>query len=341
MFCLFLFLLLSSSFQINAYIQLPSHIKPSQLTIWCHEKPPVENTIVDQKSFKRKIKGIVKMIRPDNLLPTLLLNVFGGFLINPTIAILFSSHFIVTTVNSLLFMCASMILNDVYDIKIDKINNPNRPLVTGEISRKESIIVSGILLLTVEVLSFHYLTPNLIWIMQLVMLKIFIYTPVLKKILFVKNISCAGLVSFTIFVSGLAAADSLLETNANVNLFYISTNLIFFGSLYNELLLDIHDMKGDLANNIKTIPVVFGKRVSLFLATLIIGFSVFSNTLSIAYLYRWSVGILLPILCTPIFIDLYKIQKDKFSNDSIMKSVKNSSKTLFLLLLYLGCIAFK
>jgi geranylgeranylglycerol-phosphate geranylgeranyltransferase len=236
-------------------------------------------------------------------------------------------------------MSASMILNDIYDVKIDKINNPNRPLVTGELSRKEAIIVAGILLLTVEVLSFHYLTPNLIWIMQLVMLKIFIYTPVLKKILFVKNISCAGLVSFTIFVSGLAAADSLLETNANVNLFYISTNLIFFGSLYNELLLDIHDMKGDLANNIKTIPVVFGKRVSLFLATLIIGFSVFSNTLSIAYLYRWSVGILLPILCTPIFIDLYKIQKDKFSNESIMKSVKNSSKTLFLLLLYLGAIS--
>jgi 4-hydroxybenzoate polyprenyltransferase len=81
-----------------------------------------------------------------------------------------------------------MIINDIYDVELDKINNPNRPIVNGELKVSEAIIYFVALLGLTEYLTFLYLPNNLKLIMQLIIIKINIYTPILKKMLLVKNI---------------------------------------------------------------------------------------------------------------------------------------------------------
>jgi len=77
-------------------------------------------------------------------------------------------------------------------------------------------------------------------IIQLSILNIIIYTPILKKITFIKNISCASLISFAPIFSGLTT-----NINNNYCLLYTLCGMIFLGSFYNEILLDIRDKDDD------------------------------------------------------------------------------------------------
>lgn len=262
---------------------------------------------------------------------------------NPSINNLLKSvTFIVSTINTLLIMSASMVINDICDIEIDRINSPHRPLVNGEVTMKEAYVLSLLLLGVSEYLTFKFLPFNLQMIIQLVIFQIILYTPVLKRIFLIKNLSCAGLVSFSIFFNGLAAAgNTLLSTNKNFGLLSITLSLIFFGSWSNELLLDMRDIEGDKNNKIVTLPTLFGNDVSWLLASTIIHFNMISNSLSMAYLYNSpGIGSGIVVILTPLLVNLYKIKKAEYSLESIKNYAQKSNYPLFVLILYLCGLAF-
>ena len=121
--------------------------------------------------------------------------------------------------------------------KIDKINNSNRPIITGEITKKTAFTYAAILFTLIQILNITFLPFSLQQITNFIIFITFIYTPILKKIPFIKNISCALLISFSVIFNGM----STIYKNSKINdknfiLLLITTKLIFFGSLYNELL---------------------------------------------------------------------------------------------------------
>jgi geranylgeranylglycerol-phosphate geranylgeranyltransferase len=287
-----------------------------------------------------KIKSLFTLIRSNNIIPTTLLCFSGAWIINPSINhLLYSIPFIVSTINTIMIMSTSMILNDIYDINIDKINNPNKPLVNGNIKIYEAVILSFCLISIVEYLTLNYLEDNLKIIIQLAIIQITIYTPILKKILIIKNISCASLISFSLFFTGLSVSNSLMNINKNFGLLSIAINIIFFGSLCNELLLDIRDREGDKENNIITIPTLLGNNFSWIISNIILNFNIISNSLSIAYLYNDKLALFLPIFLFPLLINLYNIKKNNYSNESIANYMKKSNYSLILILFYLCIIA--
>ena len=201
--------------------------------------------------LNQKKKGLLQLIRYKNILPTLLLSITGGWIINPNLFTLFTNPlFLITSLNNVLIMSSSMIINDLFDIEIDRINFPTRPLVTGEVTTWEALLYIFFLLITTEFLSLHFLSSNLQFIMNTSILGVLLYTPIFKRIIFIKNIFCASIVSFSIFVSGLSATHTIIELNKNFDVLAITLSLTFLGSLYNELLLDIRDYEGDIYNNI-------------------------------------------------------------------------------------------
>lgn len=212
-------------------------------------KPTIlyENNINNDipNSIFNKINSYLKLIRYKNILPTLLLSFTGGWLMNQSIIqLLESPYFIISTINTILIMSSSMIINDIYDIEIDRINNFNRPLVTGEINIRDALLFYFILLGSIEFLNLNYLPYNLQTIIHLTIFFINIYTPILKKIPLIKNISCAFVVSFSLFFAALSSTNKYIVLNKNFGLLSIFLSLIFFGSLYNELLLDMRDYEG-------------------------------------------------------------------------------------------------
>jgi geranylgeranylglycerol-phosphate geranylgeranyltransferase len=231
-----------------------------------------------------------------------------------------------------------MIFNDIFDIEIDKINNNNRPIVTGEITKKVASIYATILFTLIQILNITFLPFSLQQITNFIIFITFIYTPILKKIPIIKNISCALLVSFSVIFNGL----SIIYKNSKINdknliLLLITTKLIFFGSLYNELLLDISDIKGDRENNIYTIPVIFGNKISWNFAYFILIFNFLINSIFINYLYNYFSGIILLFICSILVNDLYNVKLNNYSKNIIKDTVNNTTKPLFCLLLYL-CI---
>jgi len=289
--------------------------------------------------IKTKAGGFVKIIRPQNIIPTLFLCFTGGWIVNPSIKNLLSSPtFIVSSFNAVSVMSSSMIINDIFDIEIDKINNPTRPLVTGEITKTDAILYNCFLVCLTEILSFKYLNRQLILFVNLALLNITIYTPLLKRILFIKNISCAALVSFSLFFSGLASLYNttiIIINPKNRSLLMVAVRTIFFGSLYNELLLDMHDYEGDFENNIPTVPVIYGLQNSLVLATLIMKLNILWNSLHLIYLFNFPLGMLLLFILSPSLYNLKYIKRNGFSKYSIIKSINETNAPLFMLLIYL------
>ena len=296
---------------------------------------------VEKKYFKNniieKFQSLYILIRPNNIIPTTLLSITGGWIMNPSIQKLLSStSFIISIINTVLIMSSSMVINDIFDIPIDKINSLDRPLVNGKITKIEASLFALTLIGLTEYLTYFYLPDNLKLIIQLAIIQICIYTPILKKILFIKNISCAALVAFSLFFSGISTTTHLIDYNKNLGILSISMSLIFFGSLCNEVLLDIRDKEGDRKNNIITIPVVFGNDFSLVFANVILYFNLISNSLSIMYLYNSiDKALIIPVIFSPLIVNINKIKKANFSEESIINYMKYSNYPLIIILIYI------
>jgi 4-hydroxybenzoate polyprenyltransferase len=151
-------------------------------------------------------------------------------------------------------LCAmSMIVNDIWDIKSDRINHPERPLVRGILSMREArmtVVFSSILYFGLGC----RLPPSLIpyWLFPWIV--VHLYTPLLKRICLVKNISCASVIASTVSFVGKSA----YSVHPLHNQLYDLTHMVFIWSVFVEVLLDVLDAKGDELDGIPTVPVIFG-----------------------------------------------------------------------------------
>lgn len=327
-----------SFFNVSAFvpIKLTFHKPTSLRSIHTDpDKPIVQNIIKDKSAH------FLELIRYENILPTTALSIAGGWIANPSLdGLLHAPAFLTATVDTLLIMSSSMIINDLVDIPLDKINNPTRPLITGKVSVQEAITYLVALLSLAELLNFSYIPANFQNVAHLAILSILSYTPVLKHIFIVKNISCALLISFAVFFAGLTSSGesmplSSIFINNRVALLYITSSLLFFGSLYTELLLDLCDVEGDKLHNIPTIPVMFGIKPTLNIVTILTTINIVVNSYGITYFYDGQSGVLFAFLSSHLLFQLKNIYLENFTKESIIKSVKNTTMPLVALLLYL------
>lgn len=321
----------------NIFIFVNSFTQIKRTSIHNHvlyDKHIEKSIFINNTIYPSKIESIQKIIRVENTLPTLLLCFSGGWITNPSFyKLLTSKTFIVSTLNTIGVMFTSMIVNDIFDLELDKYNNPKRPLVTGEIKVKEAISYSFFMLFATELSSFLFLPLKTQNYLHVALLNILLYTPFLKKMTFLKNISCAWLVSFSIYFVGLSVTAGEILTN--IHLLTIASRVIFFGSLMNELLLDIRDVDGDEYHNIITVPVKYGNEKTWWLTITVLATNVGWNSIEIARYYGFAKSLLFSFLCTPFFRNLYKIKENHYSNTSIYYFLKETSKYLFFILIYL------
>uniref|UniRef100_A0A6C0LNP8 UbiA prenyltransferase family protein n=1 Tax=viral metagenome TaxID=1070528 RepID=A0A6C0LNP8_9ZZZZ len=339
---------------MNLWIYLPFFLYFTNVVSVPHKKPTkkylTNHSIYEISTLKsnmithiqKKAPGFLNIIRYKNILPTTFLSFTGGWIINPSLgSLIHSPIFIVGILNTIGIMSSSMIINDIFDRKLDKINNPTRPLITGEVSLKEAILYNiGIVGFT-ELLSMKYLPSHLQMVIHLALLNITLYTPFLKRILLVKNISCASLVAFGMYFSGLTIQTAgSLSIYKNTELLQIATRSVFFGSLLNELLLDIRDYQGDRENHIYTFPVVFGFDRAWRLASLILHVNILWNALHIMKLYgNIYFAAMYFVIFLPILQNLFKLKNTRYSREPIIKMVNETNMPLFSLLFFLSIIA--
>jgi 4-hydroxybenzoate polyprenyltransferase len=277
-----------------------------------------------------KISKLATITRAQNIPSILAISFTGGYIMNP--AALSSKPFWISTIESILIMSNSMVMNDILDLEVDKINSPHRPLVTGEIIKKDAVYLSVGLSVLTEFINMYYLPRRLQWIIHASLVYIHLYTPIFKRIIFIKNMSCAFLVSFSVLFAGVASTTVPFFKNKNNILLYIITNAIFGGSWVNELLLDIRDQEGDTKENISTMATVFDKQTTWTIAQIILHINTIMN---IVGLLHYGIP---PYMYTAIMISQYaslnKVKYELYSLDAIRSYLQYTGKTLFVLLIY-------
>jgi len=287
--------------------------------------------------IKQKTNGFIRLIRPNSIIPTTLLCFTGGFVIHPRIMdLLKNARFYISTLVTLIVMSNSMVLNDMFDIELDKINNPGRPLINGQITKKEAIGFSFILFILSEWLSLRYLNLAAKRIVHISNFLIFFYTPVFKRIPFFKNIICAGLIAFSTIFTGIAIGSG---SSKNYELLNVLFKTIFFGSLNVEILMDIVDMDGDKKNGVNTLPNIFGREFAWNLTNNICLFAILTTSFSVAFLYDMRAAIYFFIIQTPVYFDMIHIQIHNYDKTIIKKYANRLIYPLAFTLAYLCLIA--
>ncbi|MEO6328597.1 MAG: geranylgeranylglycerol-phosphate geranylgeranyltransferase [Ginsengibacter sp.] len=183
-------------------------------------------------------------------------------------------HFFLLSGASVCIAAAGYIINDYFDLNIDIVNKPGKIIIEKYIKRRWAIVLhilfSSIgfflsLYVGYKIANFYIPFFNLLAIAAL-----WIYSTTLKKKLLIGNIIISLLTAWVILVIAMAEYNTTYLTGSINN--YISTRLMklsflyagfaFIISLVREVIKDIEDIKGDLKNDCKTMPIVWGVPVA-------------------------------------------------------------------------------
>jgi len=153
---------------------------------------------------------------------------------------------------------SAMVINDYYDREIDAVNEPNRPIPSGEVKPSEAIAYS--LLLSAAGLAAAYLTsiPSLA-IAVFSWLAMMVYSAWGKRTGFPGNLivsTCIGLP----FIYGGAIA-------GNISTSLLFSALAFLSNTGREVTKGIVDTEGDGARGVKTIAVAYGVEKAAYIAS--------------------------------------------------------------------------
>jgi geranylgeranylglycerol-phosphate geranylgeranyltransferase len=210
-----------------------------------------------------KILAYLKLTRPPNNL-IVALSVLVGALVAGEI-----DHWwgVVFACLSALFISAGgNCLNDFFDVEIDRINKPFRPLPRGEISTKSTLWFSGFLFLIGFCLSIFIGLLSVVIAITAIILLIF-YGHTLKRKLFWGNFVVSSVSALAFVYGGITTKDFKLSL--------IPAVFAFLFHLGREIIKDLEDLKGDRSLNVSSLPIRFGVRFSLAFATAIFSFLIF------------------------------------------------------------------
>lgn len=138
-------------------------------------------------------------------------------------------------------LSAAYTLNDVCDIVVDTINNPNRMLPKGHVTRKTALAGSIILFVIGIALAF-FCGWRFFCVLSLVTLGLVVYNLYSKKMEIFKDILVAILTT-SLYPLSLALTEPV--STPRVNALYIFPVWLFLTTAGYEMLKDIRDVKGD------------------------------------------------------------------------------------------------
>ncbi len=202
---------------------------------------------------EKGIKVYFELVRPFTLIAPLVGLLSGAIIASG--AVLPDIRCLIGALSAVMLNAASNVNNQYFDLEIDKINKPFRPLPSGRISKKKTIIFAFILYLSALALS-RLINPQFFSIVLITAIITFFYSaPPLrvKKYTFLSNAFIALARGLLLIVAGWSIARPVF----NIEPWFIG--LIFALYLLGAATTkDFSDIQGDSRFGIRTLPVVYG-----------------------------------------------------------------------------------
>jgi len=222
----------------------------------------------------RGINGLLRIIRPTNCLIMSFAVLVGASLTG--LGNLHWLSLLYGALTSFALTGAAMAVNDYYDYDIDKINEPSRPIPSGEVSKKAALLATGIL--TAVGFIFAYAVSLFCLLFAIGAWTIMVaYSTFGKRSGFAGNLLVSACIAAPFLYGSLIAVN---KVEANILLF---ASMAFLSNTGREVAKGIVDVQGDAAHSIKTVAVVLGQRKAAFAAAALFIFAICLSPLPLVF----------------------------------------------------------
>ncbi|MEH6680426.1 MAG: geranylgeranylglycerol-phosphate geranylgeranyltransferase [Sediminicola sp.] len=243
------------------------------------------------KLFLLKMLSLFSVVRGYNILMIVLAQYLASiYILAPDLAVrevIFDVNLFVLVAASALVIAAGYIINNFYDAEKDLINKPGKSMLdrlVGQHTKLSAYFVLNFL----SVLLASYVSFKAVLFFSSYIFGIWLYSHKLKKKPFLGNLVSAILAIAPFFVVFVHYKN--FETGIFVHAIFL-----FLLILSREMIKDMENMAGDMAQNYRTVPILYGERFSkrcislLIILTLIPSLSLILK-FDVGYMYLYFIG---------------------------------------------------
>lgn len=218
-----------------------------------------------QKYFFLKLFSLFSIVRGYNVLIIVLAQYLTSiYILAPNLSdkeIIFDVNLFMIVLASASAIASGYIINNFYDSDKDLINRPEKTMLDRLVSQRTKLTAYFVLNI-LSVFFASYVSFKAVVFFSLYIFGIWFYSHKIKKYPFIGNFVAATLAVIPFF------AVFIYYKNFDLVIFAHATFLFIIISM-RELVKDLENLKGDLAQNYRTIPVLYGNLVSKKILTLL------------------------------------------------------------------------
>ncbi|MEZ5334035.1 MAG: geranylgeranylglycerol-phosphate geranylgeranyltransferase [Methanolobus sp.] len=154
-------------------------------------------------------------------------------------------------------------INDYFDIEIDRINKPERPIPSGKIGLKAALGFSLLLFAigTILAASINLVCGAIAFVNSLLLIY---YASTLKRTPLLGNIAVGYLTGSTFLFGG-----AVFFENGGINGVFVLFLLATLATIAREIVKDIEDIEGDMKDGARTLPIIVGAKKAAYMASAI------------------------------------------------------------------------
>ena len=223
-----------------------------------------------------------------------------------------------------------MVVNDIFDVQIDRVNKPSRPIPSGTVSLRSASFYYVFLTAVGLLLNFFlHSVAQAIAISAAIL--IFFYSYKLKSTPLVGNLA-VGLLTGLTFIFGGAAV-------GNIQRAIIPALFAFLVNVGREIVKDMEDVEGDSLHNARTFPVKYGLKAAAVAATVFLLAVIGSTIIPFAdhqYGMTYFIVVTAGVNCVIAFV-LFSLWKDSSPHNlNRLSTILKYDMLVGLIAIYLG-----
>jgi len=257
----------------------------------------------------KKIISLFSVVRGYNIPIIILAQYLSAiFILAPeqrALNILLDFNLFILVFASALTIASGYIINNFYDSKKDLINRPNKSMLDRLVSQKTKLNVYFTLNFIVALMALFVSWRAFLFFSMYIFL-IWFYSHKIKKQPFIGNLMSAFLAVLPFFAILLyyynqIPFEEIENYSSQLAVIFAHASFLFLLLLIREMIKDLENLKGDLANNYKTIPIVYGEKfskniISVLIITTVLPVYVLIEIYDVGYMDTYFYGCLIVLV---------------------------------------------
>lgn len=275
-----------------------------------------------------KFSAIVEISRPVNVVITFITIVLAGIICSVPKSL--NKNIWLAAVSGMFVIAAGNIINDYFDVEIDRINKPERVLPAGKLSPNSALLLY-VLFSVIALLLSAEINLSAFLIVVFACLMLFLYSYKLKKIILMGNLTVSFFTGLAFIFGGVAVG------NWKAGIF--PALFAFFVNLIREIVKDAEDVKGDKMAGVITFPQKYKtEKVIFILITLTVLLIVLTTFPFFLKIYNIEYFIIVMIVVNVLFVYFIREIRNNFSMQNLkrMSSLLKLNMILGLISIFIG-----